>query len=190
VISSRPSYFRSADEVLSLIRQVSKRRSELDKGFVATPRRMEDAAVRQKFFDTANRLRARVFQHGLGDGPEPTRVEERYIAVYQLSSLEKPQVISYLQKFDAAFRKAHRRSAESIYDILSQVYDLKDLMTRPLLMRLIVEVLLAGTIDLDDPQLTIGPAALYRIYINTHLETDWAKGPSRHFLEKDSMQAL
>jgi restriction endonuclease/NACHT domain-containing protein len=184
LISSRPSYFRSADEVLSLLGQVSKRRSLLEDSFATAPKRREDALVRQKYSDTLSRLQAHIFNQGNNTATGRSSIQDRYIAVYQLSNLEKPQVIAYLEKFSEALRKVHNRSVEEIYAVLSQVYDLKDLMTRPLLMRIVVEVLLAETLDLDDPQLSIGPAALYRMYINTHLETDWAKGPSRHFLEK------
>jgi hypothetical protein len=71
-----------------------------------------------------------------------------------------------------------------------KVYDISDLMTRPLLLKLIIDVLLLAQIDIRDPNLSIGPSALYRLYIDAHLAIDWSKGTSRHFLTKEERLAF
>ena len=70
-------------------------------------------------------------------------------------------------------------TVKEVYDIISNIYDLTDLMTRPLLLGMFVEILFKGDIDLEDADLKMGAAGLYQIYVNLHLFRDWKK---RQFL--------
>jgi hypothetical protein len=178
VISSRPSYFRNAAEFDSLLATAVGRRLAFETP-TQGPIRKKDEEARRVFRSTWSKLREEIL------GPPDTRPIEGETTVYYVNQLSRTQIVEYISNFSVKLRKKHKLDPDEIYEILMKVYDISDLMTRPLLLKLIVEVLLIGRIDLRDPNLSIGPAALYRMYIDAHLAIDWSKGPARHFLEKE-----
>src|SRR5262249_46034017 len=55
---------------------------------------------------------------------------------------------------------------------LFQIYDLEDLLTRPLLLNMTVQTILAGKIDIKNQALQIGPATLYELYTQLSAHRD------------------
>jgi hypothetical protein len=90
--------------------------------------------------------------------------------------------VAFFSIYADQIKKRHRRTPEQIYDMLSSIYDLSDLMTRPLLLTMFVDVLLESKFRFREHNEFIGAAELYTTYINVHLDRDWQKGPQRQFL--------
>jgi hypothetical protein len=105
--------------------------------------------------------------------------------VLHLAMFSDEQIIQYLEKCESALKSRCSKSALEIHGFLRSLYDLSDLMKRPILLRMIVETVLEGAIDLDQPTQSFGPASLYEAYTAVHLDIDWDKGETRHFLSTD-----
>ena len=85
----------------------------------------------------------------------------RFIAIKQL---DEAGIIAYLRNREDALRAATGLGIEKIKFHLDDIYDLEDLMTRPLLLQMIVETILAGRVDIVAENSTLGPSKLYDIY--------------------------
>jgi NACHT domain/Restriction endonuclease len=166
ILSTRPAYFTSRRDLDSAIRKAAQaggvlgkhnRRREL---LGADGRRViahlrETAAPRGSYM-----------QFG-----EPYRLAE-------LMPLSSSSISEYLHRFDDQWAATGFGDGDSVQQFLGGIYDLSDLLTRPLLLSMIVEMLLEGFLGLDEPQ-SLGPAQLYEIYTEMKLITDFDKGGAR-----------
>lgn len=177
VLSSRPSYFRTIGEFTEVVSAIVDRRFSFNSTLSGAKRR-KDADVR----DTYYTLRSKLHEFILG---VKGVVQGGAGALYYIEKLDRSQIVHYLSKHATDLAKKHSMSPEQIYEVLIKLYDISDLMTRPLLLHIMVEILIIDNIDLRDPHLSLGPAGLYRMYIDAHLAIDWSKGAARHFLEKN-----
>ncbi|MCX7837899.1 MAG: TIR domain-containing protein, partial [Anaerolineae bacterium] len=109
----------------------------------------------------------------IGEGPRLSEIEtELYRELRQQSGAE----VVYLQEFDDAkiqayLRKARPHTAQEDWSKIQNIYNLRDLATRPLLLDMIVKSL---------PKLqagqSINAASLYTVYTNIWIEREEAKG--------------
>ncbi|MBW7992680.1 MAG: NACHT domain-containing protein [Planctomycetes bacterium] len=113
------------------------------------------------------------------------RMEESEIEHVDLKALSEEQVDESLRKHDSDFRKICMAGWEEVKAYLSEVYDLRDLVKRPILLKMVIETLLMGVLDIKKPKENIGPAQLYEIYLSKQFEWDTSKGSGRGLLTKD-----
>jgi uncharacterized protein YjbI with pentapeptide repeats len=175
IITSRPSYFTNLEEVNELIKNIVSWNSSSPLRLSKRTRR-DDKARDSAIYKTSEAFSRR-------------RSNDKYrlfsteaSAVFYLRPFTRENIIEFLTPFAEQIRVKHKRSVTEIYDILSTVYDLTDLITRPLLIDMFVDVLLYGKLSLNDPDLEIGPTSLYQIYVNRHLDRDWS---IRQFLKRE-----
>ena len=76
-------------------------------------------------------------------------------------------------------------NAEQTLEKIKEVYDLSDLITRPIILSILVSVLVSGQIELSDSDLTLGAAGLYSVYVNFQVQNDWSRGDVRQYLSKE-----
>lgn len=175
ILTSRPSLFANLDEVNSLIRTLIAR------DFSITQRSRKQ--VRRRDQERANALARTtqlIRQHRVGDEYRLFPAESS--SILYLRPLTRANIVDYLGPFKAPIEQKHGMNVEQVYDLLSKVYDVTDLITRPLLLEMFVEILTEGEMNLNDPDLDIGPAGLYQTYVNLHLDRDWKV---RQFLTRD-----
>ena len=97
----------------------------------------------------------------------------------QIEVLNVESVDIYLEKHNELFLKKTGHDWHYVKDFLSTIYDISDLMTRPMLLKMIVVTILSGKIKLSKKQADIGPGVLYEKYTSLYMSMDYDKGESR-----------
>lgn len=124
---------------------------------------------------SADRIRRRLVQTL---GPQARRpspfVASGSLLVAQLSRLTPSDVESYLhlRRDELAM---HRTTPSQVLTFMKETYDLLELATRPLLLRMIVESILDDSIDLANTDQRLNATKLYDIYTQTKLDIDVEK---------------
>ena len=171
LITSRPTYFNNLAELNGLIRDLTSRDFQTSE---------------QYHVGTREPSKPRGFANLGRRGPEAGAYRlfgQWNTRLFYIRPFSKAHIIDYLSAFEAEFNEQHGLNVDQVYDFLSKTYDLTDLVTRPLLLEMLVEVIIApGAVRLDDPNIEIGPASLYRDYVALHLNRDWAV---RQFLRRE-----
>jgi|GEM_PF-5442989 len=101
-----------------------------------------------------------------------------------LRSLSEIQIKSFLSQSDARFRQLYGIDHISVYNFLQSVYDLSDLVKRPILLDIIVYTILKGAIDPTNSTTPLNSADLYRAYTSVQFKRDYSKGASRRFMSE------
>lgn len=174
VITCRPAYFVSADEYNSHVADVFT---------VSSPPLGKNERARAA---TAmiNSLEAQLAAKYVFADPKAASAL-RSSSSLRLSGVSVPQIRKYFNNRDGEFRHRASCSADEVFDFLMSVYDLSDLMQRPIILAMIADTVLEGHINVRDKNTKIGPTELYRIYTNMELSRDWHKGATRQLLTKD-----
>lgn len=175
ILTCRPSYFVSVNEFLESMRAVQSL-TEPHKWKLSNTKSKKTIDFRKELQQLEVHLNSKMSQNNILM-PNPYSWY-----TFELQSLSGDQIDKYLVSYEPQFQKTTRRGWESIKEFLSSVYDLSDLMTRPILLKLIVETILAGAIDLDKSNIQFGPSSLYEIYTRLKLQIDWQKGVTRQGL--------
>ena len=76
----------------------------------------------------------------------------------RLLPLGRDQNERYLTSYDKRFQEDCSYTWQMVYDYLGRIYDLSDLMKRPILLAMMVETVLGGFIKLREKDEVIGPA--------------------------------
>jgi hypothetical protein len=147
VMSTRPTYFQSFEEMASAL-SVRMRQPTFK---LLTETAVDVAAI-------LGRLRLQ--------GPGQLRRTELQ-SVLTLTQLTDAKITQYLRQNEPLLRRSVRCSAAQAKKLLYKIYDLEDLMRRPLLLHMVVATIAAGAIDLSRPDTSLGPAGLYDLY--THI---------------------
>lgn len=101
-----------------------------------------------------------------------------YLAV-NLQPLSSKQIDDYLATFSADFLNAGFKTASQVRRLIDSVYDLSDLMTRPIILDMIVATMLHGALGRSLGDTDLGPSYLYESYTDSKLAVDWDKAESR-----------
>jgi uncharacterized protein YjbI with pentapeptide repeats len=175
VITSRPSYFRTLTEFNSILEDVNRLFFEQTSLASSDPTRRDKNA--KKLADShAEMIRQRI----LGGNIET--IPEKQAEIYEILPLSQETVIQYISKYEKQIKQVYKCSPLLLYESISKLYDLRDLLTTPLLLDMMLYVLIRKPLDLTDQNLSVGPAALYRNYVSAHLDRDWEKGQVRQYL--------
>ncbi|MCH9659419.1 MAG: NACHT domain-containing protein, partial [Bacteroidetes bacterium] len=178
VITSRPSYFRSLNEFNLILEDVNKMMFEEGSPTLSDPMR-RDTNAKELADSHAKLIRRQVL------GGSIDTIKKRQSSVYEILPFSEEKVIEYISKYKEKIRIIYKCSPKQLYESISKLYDLKDLLTTPLLLEMMLFVLIKKPLNLNDSNLSIGPAALYRNYVYLHLDRDWEKGRIRQYLNKD-----
>jgi uncharacterized protein YjbI with pentapeptide repeats len=166
LITSRPTYFNNLTELNGLIRELTSR----DFRAAAAHRRGERKTGRAA--EISDRLQ--VLSRGGGASGSYRLFNPWNTRLFYILPFSEEDIVNYLAGFEAEFRAIHGLTVREVFDFLSGIYDLTDLITRPLLLEMLVElIIIPGLLELDDPDLHVGPAELYRAYVEYHLNRDW-----------------
>ncbi len=109
--------------------------------------------------------------------------------VLRLSQLTDGQITEYLASFSGEIQQATGCTAEDAKKFLYRIYDLKDLMGRPLLLNMVVSTIIAGRVPLSAKQLTIGPSTLYDLYTQICAKRDIQKAVRGQSFDEESRLA-
>jgi hypothetical protein len=145
VLASRPTFFQSLEEMVKFVRE----------RLLPPP----EALNIPKTLDFISELGSR---YGVA---RPTLVAiEDFMNCISLLQLNRQDILTYLKSRQEEITRKTNKDPDLVLEILEGTYDLKDLMTRPLLLEMIVETICLGKIDLDNAHLSLGPSTLYENY--------------------------
>jgi hypothetical protein len=164
VLSTRPTYFESFDKMISSMEK------QLEKPLKFN--RISNGGVDLERFMSRLEL-----------GTQERMKKSDFLNVVAISQLDRNSIISYLLKYEAALLKKTGRTVEEIARFLYRTYDLEDLMRRPLLLKMIVETILEGDVDVNDIDAEVGPSTLYELYTQTSIVRDIKKAHTNQFLK-------
>jgi hypothetical protein len=171
ILTSRPSYLVDKGELETLLSQIRDAKS-------AVPAPVTGGGGRKV---AAERLRRELFERLREDAPrqhlDPT-LKPPEIEVVRLRPLDKLQIEEFVDSYKAALA-AVGATPKDVLDFIDRTYDLTDLATRPMLLRLIVSTVVIEGLDLTDSHKQYGASGLYDIYTHAKLDFDVDKVPGR-----------
>lgn len=174
VLTSRPSYFVQPGEFRSLQEKLSARRSG---GRIETEERI---SKRGPLAHAADDLRDHL---RLNRSPiTGARSLPEDVETLELLPLSKREILDFISKYGASLLKNLDADRDTVFSFIREIYDLKDLAKRPILLEMLLETLEHGSFDLEERTIDIGPSQLYEEYTNMKLEWDWGKGETRRSL--------
>lgn len=174
LLTCRPSYFVSAVEYNSLIEQY----------FPGPVKSRTTNPSAERAARAINQLERHLAQKFVFDSPI-RRLNTQRADVLTINEFNEAQIDRYLEKHDERFTREVGITWRAVKEFLLSVYDLRDLMRRPIILGMIVETVLHGDVDIKDKTIKYGPFALYQAYTEMELYRDWEKGQTRRLLSKE-----
>lgn len=183
IITCRPSYFVSSKEYKTYLDDVNKSfKSKLDRSSSAKPSVQNE---RKKMEETY----AKLFEHYFPKALDSDTIKES-VTIY-IDTLSVDQIDNFLKGYDGQFKSKCKSSWLDIKQFLEGIYDLSELMTKPLLLTIIKDtILMLGEHYNENNTIQSGPSAIYEVYTNLNLDFDWKKGETRVFLTKEQRRSF
>ena len=163
ILSSRPTYFSSPQDMLKAL-SVSLGRERIVDG---TPN------------DTKTRVALGKLRKSMGLGGARHVIANLFDDIWTIDQLSEEAILAYLKQQETTLRSVTGKTAIEIRQALGRVYDLSDLMRRPLLLKMIVETILNDLIDINKQDMAIGPSSLYEAYTQLSFDRDSEKRGER-----------
>lgn len=167
ILTSRPSYLVERGELEALLREL-----RAEEGSIPSPvsggahNKVVAERLRRKLFEQmreSSRLRGSD-QSLNADGVE----------VVRLQPLDREQVEAFIGRHRDQLAEVGA-TVPGLLAFIDRTYDLTDLATRPMLLRLIVETVVIGGLDLSDTSTHYGASGLYEVYTRAKLDLDLDK---------------
>ena len=172
LLTSRRSYFVEAGEIERLLLLFREIEASIEETAWPLP---------GPAFAAADRIR-RVLISNNREGPPHPRANDaldgRKVQVLRLLPLDRDRIESLVERNADELKRAGTSPAEVI-DFIDRTYDLADLASRPLLLKLIIESIVIGRLEILDSASQLGASGLYEIYTDSKLKLDYGKGQTR-----------
>ena len=163
IMSCRPSYFVSKSEFRSLMEKFENNSKRL-LGAQISSVRISDRLM-QKYTEKPEYLKL-------------ARVNTSHI---ELQTFDEMQIDTYLKRREGEFSVPWQK----VKKFLLSIYDLSDLMSRPILLSMIADTVIDGNVDVSQETTVNGPAGLYEMYTDIQFHRDTYKGEERRLLSSD-----
>jgi len=178
VLTCRPSYFVSAQEHDELVATLNRIDAPLAMKAMSLGTDLVDRAAK------ARNLKAHLLARVAGYQPLAP-LNRAGLRVVDLELFDERQIDAFLSSFDTEYIERCGCGWQAVKGFLASVYDLEDLMTRPLLLTMISETVLEGRLGINMALSTLGPASLYEMYTSMKLDIDWFKGSTRRLIPRE-----
>lgn len=185
ILTCRPSYFVSSKEHEELVATINSNEAPLGIVPDGTTHRFGDHGEMTRAMALKTSLLSR-----LGGYNPLVHMRSATSRVVKLELFEEKQIDIYLRRFDSEYRTRFKFSWQEIKNRLASIYDLQDLMSRPILLAMVNETVLSGGISINSDVSSFGPSTLYEVYTTFKLDTDWLKGQSRQLIPREHRAAL
>lgn len=167
LLTSRPSYLVERGELKALLAAL---RDEVEAGpapVAGGPRaKVVAEELRQKLFE---KMQDEGGRHGASLMLNPDLVR-----VVRLKSFNSAQIEEFVARHSDDLAEVDASPAD-LLNFIERTYDLTDLATRPMLLRLILSTVVIGGIDLTDTSTQYGASGLYEMYTHAKLDFDVRK---------------
>jgi hypothetical protein len=178
VLTSRPTYFESR---LAMIESFNSQ-------LFSSPRIARVPTRTSEGLDLANQLAGVSVALGLGGSLKMH--EDMLLQFIEVEGFGPPQILQFVEKRKKELYEKVGLSPEGVLKALYLVYHVEDLMSRPLLLSMIVELVVGGVLDLKDHAKSLGPSSVYEISTQWALTRDFKKGPENQFLNLGERQEV
>jgi len=179
IISCRPSYFissREYSEVFRVIEQI-KRGKKID---MAKSRHYKNEKIENQIDDLYFQLKSKYIN--IAPGPTYSRQHENEKSIF-IANFSSTEINKYLALFDSQFKVKCNSTYLEVLTFLESVYDLSELMSKPLLLKMVKDTMLELGPEFRNLKKEIGPHYLYELYTQLALDIENDKGETRQFLE-------
>lgn len=163
IMTTRPGYFVDAAEYMDSVEALRSGGTDADVGG-GTPAGQRFAALMRTLDESST-------------PDDVRRVRDARIATYNLGLLTSEQIDEYLTTFTDDFSGVGT-TPQAVRAYVDQVYDLGDLVTRPFILQMVVELVLKQQINVAGDT-AVTATDLYRAYTEHHLRRDVRKAESR-----------
>jgi len=173
ILTCRPAYFVSYAEYANALKRISE----------SIYRSLPD----QESLSAAETWSLKPIRAALEDkflAKKPYKLEKARFQTLTLDALDAEKVQEYLIEYDDVFRKELGATWREVKVYIESIYDLGDLMTRPILLNMITTTVLAGKMDISDHVRKVSASDLYELYTDLYFDRDLDKGETRQFLSK------
>lgn len=156
ILSTRPTYFLNFKEMNSIFQRLLEPKANFER-LEAPPVDLEWLLGR------------------LNISSAETLSETNLASAITLNPLSERDILAYLANFKEGIRKATGGDERTLLTFLHKIYDISDLLRRPLLLHMIVVTIVEGKLDITRTRSTIGPSTLYDVYTQMCAKRDAAK---------------
>jgi hypothetical protein len=164
ILTSRPSYLVERGELETLIKEIGAEEASIPSPVVGGPHsKVVVEQLRRQLFE---QVRESSRRRGIDQALNASRV-----GVVRLQPLDREQVEAFIGRRGDQLAEVGA-TADDLLAFIDRTYDLTDLATRPMLLRLIVETVVSGGLDLTDTSTNYGASGLYDVYTCTKLDLD------------------
>lgn len=153
IVTTRPTYFHSIDEMTRLL-------------LAMAPRQVQIRRVSRQKVDVDNILR----RMNLTARPLPSN--QVLTHAIEMDPLSDQSIYDFVEKFIEVIGAVSAITVREVINFLYEVYDIRDLMRRPLLLKMIIVTIIEGKIDPSKTAEQIGPSTLYDLYTQICAERD------------------
>ena len=168
ILTCRTSYFISHQEyknnIPQLVSQLGTFQGRVDK----LGKKLDDKYIHKATFDYNRQSQI------ITDSIEIT-----------INPLTEIQIRTYFEKCSNEFKEKCNSSVDEIYNFILDIYDLGDLITKPILLSIITDTILLEGKNYFKSDIKYGHSALYEKYTELLLKRDWGKGKNRHYLSME-----
>ncbi len=185
ILTCRPSYFVRDSEYEALVSSLNRSVEPIQPNFEEASRNSGSVDRSTK----ARLLKYKLLSHIAGYQPIDSLSEVSH-SVVDIKLFDALQIDRFLAKFNHRYMALYKQDWNYIKSFLLGIYDLSDLMSRPILLTMINETILDGGLNIGSTIIDLGPTALYEIYTSMKLDLDWLKGSSRRLLTKEDRAAF
>jgi len=180
ILSCRPAYFISVKEYKDALKKLT-----VDNKTIVPQKKLSASQTFRTSMDKYNSLKDHLHKHFLLNNKEHSiDLEKLKIQSIKLKTFGIEQVEIFLSNYNDKFLSISKNEFDwkDVKDFLCTIYDITDLMKRPILLDMIVQTVLEGAIDIRNNEIIIGPTSLYEIYTDMQFDRDWQKGKVRQQL--------
>lgn len=177
LLTSRPTHFGSPKELSQMAGRILKRRNHLVEGG-----ELREIDVTKKAKENYQELLGTVRSQFSGKIKDPDQFS--YVVNLSIQPLSRDDVRQALKIYENDLKTKYGRTLDFVTDRLFSIYDIEDLLTRPLLLNMIIVLVLTGKVDFRNENLRIGAAGIYMLHVEGCLTRDYELGESRQFLTK------
>ncbi|NVK20689.1 MAG: restriction endonuclease [Methylocystaceae bacterium] len=118
------------------------------------------------------------------------KLRKRPMGVFHLSLLNEEKIYDYFKKFEKEILENQYMSIDDVISKIHDIYDIRDLISRPILLKMVAETVKDGDIQLNKAQLSMGPTLLYEVYTQASADREWCKGDVRQLFSSEQRLAF
>lgn len=173
IMTCRPSYFVSQQEFSSAIDFVLKRNAPIDveiKHLEKNKKRIYQRLI-SKYADTKEDT-IKKESSKIGSFP----------LILKILEFGEDQIDMFLKKFNSQFTNNCKSDWQEVKSFLKSVYDISDLMKKPILLSMIKDTILDLGEEYKLKTENFDPVLLYEYYTKANLHREWKKGETRQLL--------